>query len=366
MAVPIYHGFFQDHLAGVYFYYTGKRSVLGIQHPDVSILNDKNYKYTRIGVITYDLPDNDTETCVDETLTVAMENGTSTGYSNSIINRIHIFGIVKGNRVVKSTFKCTCEPVFADLGIMETYLTEETTLVDGMSTYCLGIWVKSENCEKIFINMDSSHAINSVPMDNYCFSSSYELSLINEETKTADVDMTDLDVYITASSFCTGTNLFKTITDRLEELENRASYNFNYATVTYDAGFTPIATGSEALSQQIITPANISYGVGISPFITMNTTNQYFTVKEAGSYLLQLNSKFTGPSCKIRVSISNNNDTVSEIVYDPSYDISSLSTPLVVLNLQQSNIIRVKFNFINAATNDVVNAGTNMMVMRLL
>ena len=366
MAVPINYSLFQDEKANAYFFYSGKSTVLGIQHPDVSILNDRNYKYTRLGVIIYDLPDDDTETCVDETLTVALENGTSDGYANSIVNRIHIFGIVKGNRVVKSTFKCTCEPVFADLDIMEIYLTEETTLVDDLSTYCLGIWAKTENCGKIFITLDNSHSTNTVPMDTYCFSSSYKLNLINQDTKVADVDTSDLDTYVQASAFCTGTNLFKTITDRLTALESEASYNFSYATITYDVGFSPIHIGDEALLQQIITPANVSYGGEISPFLTMNTAGQYFTVKEKGSYLLQLNSKFTGSSCKIKVTVTNNNDTVSELEYDPSYSISSLSTPLAVINLQTTDIIRVKFSFIDATVDDIVNSGTTMMVIRLL
>lgn len=366
MAVPINNSFFQDHLANVYFFYTGKTNVLGIQHPDSSILNDKDYKWTRIGVITYDLADETTETCVDETLTIALENDTSEGYENSIINRVHILGIVKGNRVVKSTFKCACEPVFTDTDVLEIHLTEETTTTNGLSTYCLGIWVKTENCNKIFITMDNSHSINTVPLNEYCFSSGYELTLLKEDTKEADTSMTDLDTYVQASSFCTGENIFSSILNRLTALENRSSYNFSYATVTYDIGFTPISTGSDALLPQIITPSNISYRGNISPFLKLSTAGQYFTVQEAGSYLFQLNSKFSGSTGRIQITITNNNDIVAELVYDPSYSISSLTTPLVVLNVDDSNVIRVKFTFVDGAIDDVVNEGTTMMVMRLL
>lgn len=362
----IINTFFQDYLARSYFFYTGKTNVLGIQHPDSSILNDNDYKYTRIGVITYDLADDTSETCVDEALTIALENGTSEGYENSIINRVHIFGIVKGNRVVKSTFKCTCEPVFADTSVLEIYLTEETILVDGFSKYCLGIWVKTEGCKKIFITMDNSHSINTNPLNEYSFSSNYELSLLKEDTKEGDTTMTDLDTYVQTASFCTGENIFSSIHDRLAALESQTAYNFSYATVSYDVGFTPITVGNSALYPQIITPSNISYGSGISPFISLNTSGQYFTVKEAGSYILQLNSKFSGPTGKIRISITNNIDTIAELEYDPSYSISSLTTPLVVLNLDSSNLIRVRFTFVDSAINGVVNEGTTMMVMRLL
>lgn len=368
MAAIISNSFFEDHNAGIYFYYTGKKNILGLQHPDSSILNDKNYKYTRIGIITYDLPDSTSETCVDETLTIAMENASSVSdsYENSNVNRVHIFGIVKGNRVVKTSFKCVCEPIFSDSSILDIYLTEENTLVDGLSTYCLGIWVKSENCNKIFVTMDNSHAINTVPMNEYCFSSSYELSLLKEANKEADVDTSDLDSYVQASTFCTGTNIYKNILDRLTALENQKSYNFSYAKVTYDVGFVPINSGDDALLDQIITPSNISYGMDASPFLTLNTTEQYFTVKESGAYLIQLNSKFSGSTSKIKISITNNTDTVSEIVYDPSYEISTLSIPLTVLNLDETNLIRIKFTFIDTTVDDIVNNGTDMTVIRLL
>ena len=44
----IINTFFQDYLARSYFFYTGKTNVLGIQHPDSSILNDNDYKYTEL------------------------------------------------------------------------------------------------------------------------------------------------------------------------------------------------------------------------------------------------------------------------------------------------------------------------------
>ena len=362
----IYNSFFQDHLGATYFYYTGKVNVLGIQHPDSSILNDRGYKYTRIAVITYSLPDSTSEACIDESFTIAIENDTSEGYTNSIINRVHVFGIVKGNRVVKSTFRCTCEPVFSNLDILDVRLAEETKVTDGISTYCLGIWVKTENCNKIFVTLDSSHSVNSIPMNEYCFSSLYETSLLKENSKVVDEDVTNLDSYISSLAFCTGKNIYESMLSRITTLESEAKYNFSNASVTYDPGFVPITTGDDALLEQIITPTNISYGTGMSPFLTLNTALQLFSVKEQGSYLLQLNSKFTGTPGSIRITLTVNNNVMSELVYDPSYGISSLSAPLVVLNLQDTDLIRVKFSFNGPIIDGLVNDGTTLTVIRLL
>lgn len=362
----------EDHLKDIYFFHTGKKNIFGLHHPDSSISNDKNYKYIRIGKIEYDLPDASSEVCIHENLTVSVENGTSTSelYKNTIVNDVTIFGIVKANRVVSSSFKCLCTPIMDSLSILDIRLTEEKEVIDEVDVYSLGIWLNVENITKVFISLNISHSTNTVPLNDFSFSSGYTIKILKESEKLIDINTSSLSSFIDSMKFCNSANSNQDLIDRVIALENKPSSEICFGSVLYDIGFEPMTTGSEALAKQTVTPTSIDTGLGQSPFLSMNTADQYVSVYKDGIYAIQLCSKFIHAISeeKINISVIVNEDEIISLNYNPHsvYEMGDfINSSMVVVNLKRDDLIKLKFQFVGTPEVDIVNDGTNIKVIRL-
>ena len=52
--IQIRNIFHEDHDCNIDFFYTGKSNIIGLTHPDCSLLNAQNHPYIRIGLIEYE------------------------------------------------------------------------------------------------------------------------------------------------------------------------------------------------------------------------------------------------------------------------------------------------------------------------
>lgn len=366
----IFNTFFEDSNENVHFFYNNKENVLGFHYPDFYIINDKNYKYIRIANIIlsdsiYSMSNNDM-ICIDESFIVNL-NGYKESNTTNYSAKINIVGYVNSDgELKKDTFKCVYTPEFDDMSMLDMYLTEETTIVDDYSYKSIGVWVKVENADIIFITKNITKSIDSVPMSNNYIHSGYTIDFLTDDKKIANTNTSNLDSYVTSLSFCKGINKHKELLDRINTLESKDDFNLNIANIEYDNGFVPITTGSDSMQPQIITPVTVNYTQGFEPFISIKAADKYFTVKKFGVYLIQLNTKLISEeTCKVKISVSVNNTDESEIIYDTKGDVSIYSAPLKVLLLSPSDIVRVKMLFTDTAK-DITNENTNITLIRLM
>lgn len=370
----IKEGYFEDSEANTMSFFTCKSSIIGFNYPDTVVANDKNYKYIRVGLFSYNSPDVSSEVFINENFNVAIENGSSDkdSYKNTIVNNVHITGVIKGNRVIKSTFKCVCDPVMGDAKLLEIYLTEERNTSGGITSYHVGVWVNVLNTTKVYLKMNNSHSMSTNPSNRYSFTSGYIFDLLEEDYKSTDVNTSNVDAFINSMKFCTGTSSHNDLIDRLVALETKPSADVRFGTVVYDTGFEPILVGSDSLTDQIITPTSITTGLDGTRFLSLSVSNQYFSVVEDGIYMVQICSKFvrasSGGTGNVKVSLSVNNDEMCSVTYNPINLLSDgdfMNSPMEVLSLTRSDMIRLKFKFADKVANGTYNDGTVVKVTKI-
>lgn len=369
----IKEAFFEDHNADIFTFYTSKNSVLGLKYPDSSISN-KNYKYIRIAYLTFNPTDSTEVFCVDEKLNVQLEYIDPEKYLSNKVFSIGILGMVRGNNIVPGTFKCSLQSAFEDIEVPEVYLSQQTKITSGEEHTILSVWVKTEDCDRVFINSESSHSENNLPINIASFDCRYLLTIIDNDSLVVDDDTSGMDSFIDSIKFCTGVERLQNMSYRITRLEENPLLNIKSAHIYYDAGFEPIPTGSDSESYQVVTPASITYGESDAPFMYCDATNRYIKVNESGTYQLQLtsglfvegNNSTTG---KIEVCMYLNSDRIinSVLKYDPKLGINQLSSGIHIVNITQGDLLRVRFKFLGEKGNDIRNNGyTAINVTKLI
>lgn len=370
MATKVRHIFHEDHEETIDFFFNGKDDVIGLRHPDASLLNTSNHYYIRIGLIEYEesLLSTD-EITIDEELLIAEEVESSTSANSGVVNSVHIHGIVKGKRAVKNTFRCICNPLLSDSGSMNIAVTEDSITVDGVSSYCLGIWLETKDFYKIFVTSTNSISRYSMPIDGEFLDSKYYLTLLQNSEIETNVNTTNVYSQISTRRVCNGVNIYTGIHDRLTVLENTAMPRFQACYVSYDEGFTP--QYSNSVGYQVIAPSAFQYTfMNTTNFTTFNSDRQSISVLEAGTYILQLSSNLVSDAtADIEVCVYLDDTklptTVIKKCLSKSAD-ESFTSNQIVLDLTTSSKIRVKFKFGNRVSTSITNNGTYLSVLRIL
>lgn len=368
--------FHEDHDCNIDFFYTGKSNVLGLTHPDCSLLNDKNYYYIRIGLITYEesLLSTD-EITINEEFTVAEETETSEDAANSKINKVQIYGVVRGGRALPNTFRCLCTPILGDSEVIDIHLTEDQIITDGVSRYALGIWLNTKDMYKIYVSSDVSHSRESAPLNEEHLDSKYYLSYLKNSEIESSTNTTNVFSQISNRRFCVGKNINADVLKRLDNLEAVALPKFQYCYVTYDEGFTPVYAGDESKNYQVIAPSGFQYSLmNCQSFTKFNTDRESLSVTENGTYVIQLSSGITGGNgitekSDVEISVFVDDTkvpmaTIKKTITGDSTDICGGN--MAVVDLTTNSKIRVKMKFGNNIGDSVVNEGTYLSILRIL
>lgn len=378
MSAPIIKSqFFEDHNKDISFFYTGKGNVIGRDYADSVIANTRNAHYIRIATITYDETIQSTEeNIINEEFLVRIENYISSQYLSNEIT-IKLTGHVVGKRVDKNNFKCIISPEFDYLDIPRIFITEERTVEENK----IGIWLHTEGVKRIYLYKLYSHARNSYPLNTEYIDSKYYIEFLNNSDMTYNVDTSNDIVTITRNQFCAGINYYYMIDRRLSNLEAIRYPNIKFATINTDSSWTPITTGSSAVEYQKIPLINADYGLALSDsFLRVVTgTNHSFMVLEAGLYQVQFISGIITRSsiedCNVELSIFKNDDIVNcttmqfKLKADNGIHYTNpigISSGTALLNLTETDLVKLQFKFIGYAVDGVTNDGTKILVTKLL
>lgn len=367
--LKIYESFFEDNNGNKHFFYNSKKSIIGLSYPDNCIKNDNcQYKYIRIGYIQGNPENNSNEDiCVNETILLQLEAGDYDMFEFDRMAKINIRGILKGsnNAIPKVTFTCTCETPFLDMTVPKIYLGFQSTIVDGLETGLISIWVSTEHAKKIFTTLCNSHANNKLPVDVSSFNNKYTVHMTNFDNIVIDDDTCNTDSFIESIKICTGVNILQPILDKISNLEAKQFCDMRYTEISYDSAFEPLTEGDESDTYQIITPSTL-LGNGLdSPFLLTNTSAKYVQVQEKGTYSIQLvsgifsNDPDNSDTGKIEVIPYINSDNIESLhlIYDPKLNMNQISTSSYVVKLSQGDIIRLRFRFIGNKGTDIRNNG---------
>lgn len=373
--VIIYNSFCEDDEANKHFQYTGKLNVLGLAHPDSSLLNDRDYGYMRVATIYFEdsLLATD-EVTINESFTIAGQLASSTSEGTANVCKVQLYGVAKGKYPVNSTFKCVCTPLLSDSEIPMIYITKESLTIDDSTVPGIGIWLQTGNYAKVFVNNDSSHSRNTVPFNGEHLDSRYYVEyLINSEIESG-VNTTNTYSQIAVNVVCRGVNINSDILKRLTAIEGTALPKFQYGYVSYDEGFIPTYVGNAAVDYQLVSPSAVQYSLANSAKFLQFNSDKTLSVLEAGTYMIQLSSGIkcgsdaTKPA-DVELNVYVDDVKVAPMTIQRSLTVGSIdncSGNMAVVTLSTSSKIKVKFKFGSNIGDSITNTSTYLSVMRFL
>ena len=299
--LKIYESYFEDSDANIYYFYSGKNTVIGLQHPDYRVDNEDNHKYARVAFYTYnDIGDDTIIVYMNETLDITTIASTTSGAnaSNMKTFKVHFEATGKAGRVSKDTIKCTVtnsnsidSKTASDKDYPKVIVTEDPYEdSENKQRYGVGLWIDISGMEYIMINVDKSLSTNSVPINVEHFPTSYTAQYLNNVTKQPDknlINVLDLleDRTITESTDYNAGNI-----ERIEDIEEKVEYEphqYYQNTVQYKPTYEPSSAGTE----ETIEGTNIIAPV-LDRILTLDSVNKTFSVKKNGIYALQLKNGF--------------------------------------------------------------------------
>lgn len=299
--LKIYESYFEDSDANIYYFYSGKNTVIGLQHPDYRVDNEDNHKYARVAFYTYnDIGDDTIIVYMNETLDITTIASTTSeaNASNMKTFKVHFEATGKAGRVSKDTIKCTVtnsnsidSKTASDKDYPKVIVTEDPYEdSENKQRYGVGLWIDISGMEYIMINVDKSLSTNSVPINAEHFPTSYTAQYLNNVTKQPDknlINVLDLleDRTITESTDYNAGNI-----ERIEDIEEKVEYEphqYYQNTVQYKPTYEPSSAGTE----ETIEGTNIIAPV-LDRILTLDSVNKTFSVKKNGIYALQLKNGF--------------------------------------------------------------------------
>ena len=373
--VKISNGFFEDDQCNKTFFYTGKSNVLGLMHPDSSLLNNKNYGYMRIAYIYFEdsLLSTD-EVIVDETFTVTCQSSTSG--ADGVAAQVQVYGTTKGKVPAADKFKCICTPIISDSSIPEIYITKENLVVDDteIAVPCIGIWLRTNGFKKIFVNAEKSISRNSIPFNEEHLDSKYYIDfLVNSEIE-ANTNTTNTSSQVTVNAVCRSVNIYSSMQKRLLALESTALPSFQYAYVSYDEGFIPVYSGNKAVEYQLVSPSSVNYSLANSNNFLKFNTDKTISVTTPGTYMIQLSSGIKcADSAKkpadVELSVYVDDTKIAPMTIKKSLALKedeNYSGNMAVVTLSATSKIKLQFKFGTNIGDAITNTDTYLSVMRFL
>jgi hypothetical protein len=374
--IQIRNIFHEDHNCNIDFFYTGKSNIIGLTHPDCSLLNAQNHSYIRIGLIEYEqsLLDTD-EITINEEMTIVEELETKDSDIEALVNKVHIYGIVKGKNANTNTFRCVCTPILSDSGTVKILLTQESVMTEGVSTYGLGIWLKTQNYHKIYVSSDNSHSRESCPLNEEHLDSKYYISFLKNSEIESNVNTTNVYSQLSNKAICSSTNIYSSILRRLNSLESLSLPQIRYCYITYDEGFIPDYTENKAKLYQVIAPAAEQYSLTSSQkFTVFNSDKESISINEAGIYMIQLSSDIqcadsATKNADIELSLFIDDIRVVPCTMKKTITKDSknlFSGNIAMVELTPSNKLYLKFKFGDNIGDAIVNNETCLSLTRIL
>lgn len=362
----IINGFFEDDEENMHFFYTGRDNVIGLNHPDASLMNTLKYSYIRIATICCDQTvTSSEEVTADVCLDMAGVAGLSDTDSNSLICKAFIHGMFKNKRVIKDSFACVVSPCNNVEKIMEIYLTEE--VID--EKYQVAVWLNTSEFLKIYVSKGFDRSMNSAPLNSEHLDSLYSLHLL-PNSKLNSSTGTNSIATIQTSMIAKSNNIYDTIFNRLKAVETAPKPEFQYGYVIYPETFAPDYTST---MYNNIAPSSLFYPSVTTPFMAITTDRDGVYVKQDGSYQISLCSNITGGSVltkngDIELALYINNDKNS-IVNIKNYIADShqrtLTTLPFVIDLKAEDKLYVKLK-LDGNVNSLIFPSTYLSVFRVL
>lgn len=299
--LQIYEAYFEDCDANIYYFYSGKNTVLGLQHPDYIFKNEDNHTFARVAFYTYnDIGDDSIIVYMNETLDIttiaSVSDDSKAGKMKTF--KIHFEATGKAGRVDKSSVKCNIVnsntldyKTATDTDYPKVRVTEDPYLdSESKQRYGIGLWIDVSDMDYIMVNVDKSLSANSVPINADHFPTSYTAEYLNNVTKEPDVNLTNIEDTLEENTIIESTDYNANNVERLEELEEKNKYEphqYVQNTVQYNPTYEPRASMTEEVVQgtTIIAPV-------LDRIVTLDPVNKTFSVQKDGIYALQLKNGF--------------------------------------------------------------------------
>lgn len=373
--------FFEDHEGDIQFFYTGRKNVIGLAYPDAVISNSRNYKYTKIGVITFDETlQSSEEFIINEIFSLVIENSIASQYVANHVS-VKLLGHVTGKRVSKDRFKCVVTPEIEYMDIPDIYITEEEfRTVNNYNSFRLNIWINSSNVKKIYTTKIHSHSRNSVPLNSEYVDCRYYFDLLSNEDVVHDLDTTNILEEITRKQFASGISIYKHVDSRLSAIEAIRYPDIKFGYVNYEPSWVPNIDGSEARNYQKVPPISSDYGASLSnQFLKIQFGNvKGVSVTEKGLYLVQmisgLNTMAAIQDSDVELSLFKNTDILTTLKYRLYADNgttrymnpSGIGTSMMLVSLETKDILSVQFKFLSEPATGIINSGVKLQILKLI
>lgn len=299
--LKILEGYFEDWNGNILYYYGGKNTVIGLQHPDYIFDNEDKHQYARIAFYTYnDIGDDSIIVYMNETLDVSTITPVSDASKagNMKTFKVHFEAIGRAGRVTKDSVKCTVTnsntidyKTANESDYPKVMITEDSYLdSENKERYGVGIWVEITGMDFVMLNVDKSLSANSVPINAEHFPTSYTAEYLNNVTKEPDVNLINVVDLLEDRLIIESTDYNASNSERLKEVEEKTKYEphqFVQNTVQYNPTYEPRSAGVEETVQgtTIIAPV-------LDRILTLDPVKKTFSVKQAGIYSIQLKNGF--------------------------------------------------------------------------
>lgn len=331
MSTKIYDALYQDSEENDYFFYTGKKNVMGLTHPDNYFLwgNDGDpIGYSKIGTISFvENAETDKDIQIREIFGITLEieswgnPSLKENYekfyqeypdysfvkrflqvSNNIqYGQVMISGLLSGDKFVKNTLVANYMPMEIntdtdkiDLSIILTYSTYKDKF--GSNQPCYNIWLENKN--KVLFDHESevvykvstskiySNSINALPMNEKHSGSLYYMNYCNIDS----FDLRDSDwsgeTISSETVLCNSVNLFSLYNSRISNLEKEVDLRLP-DTCSNIITFAQDETHSSESTNLLIESIDL---MDYTEQIINKGNNGVFSVKNStpGTYMLQL------------------------------------------------------------------------------
>lgn len=348
-AINVKNAFFEDDEKNIFFYYTGKDSIMGLQHPDCIFRNEDKYTYARVAFCKYaELGDDAVYSHIDEVLEVTTFTSTTdvAQVQNSQCFQVHVQASGKAGKTVRNMVRCSV----TDLNVMdglktdpEVIISEDTYTEKGVTKYGLGVWVNISGQRYVLTRVIKSISANLSPLDNDSYPSSYTSEYLSDDNANPDVNVIKVVDFLNSRKIVEATPSLNYVKQRLDELEKKNAdepHQYLQNSVVYDPAYIP----KKAKTDEIVTPTGIT-GSTNERIVVLDNTNKIFKVRRAGVYMLQLKNGFYIDQGESRVDLKVliNSTEVKEMGMS-SYLVSHQDDPegKVIKNIYSSNAYVVK------------------------
>lgn len=346
--------FFEDSEENMHLFYTSKDSVIDNTYPNNCLTNDAGYKFSRILLCKYleQLPEYPIHIHEEFKIGFFNEDTGVTSLNSTITVLLDIASLA--GKVIPNSINCTCAAGKVDnLGVKDTdhrvIVTEEEYDDNGSTKIGIGIWVDISRYKYIFIEPIISMAFGAMPIHKQHFDSWYLAEYINNDTKSNEINLKNIEEEIT--KFQVGYGIYDTdlstakldkINFKLDKIPGENIQNTIYYSNTY--------TISEADEEEVISPHSVR-GTFTEKIATIDTVNKSFKVVNSGIYQLQLRNGFyiaEGEECQLEMIVYKNSNVIKELGMQ-SYLIGGRkdfrSSNVVLLHLSKSDTITLNLKW---------------------